>query len=72
MFDVSMFADIEMHFTGREKAFCVLVYARSQSNKIVQHSFVRQFSKHSPPAMQIWTWHKKFIEEGCLCKREGS
>ena len=51
--DVFIFTDIEMPFTGREKAFCVLDYARSQSNKTVQHAFVREFSKQSPTAMQI-------------------
>ena len=44
--------------------FCVLKYARSQSNKTVQHAFVTEFSIQSPTAMQIWTWHKKFTEEG--------
>ena len=61
-----------MPFTGMEKVFCVLEYARSHSNKTVQHAFVRNFSKQSPTAMQILTWHKKFKEEGCLCKRKGS
>ena len=32
MFDVFIFTDIEMPFTGREKAFCVLEYAQSRSN----------------------------------------
>ena len=45
MFDVFILTDIEMSFTGREKAFCVLEYARSQLNKTVQHVFVREFSK---------------------------
>ena len=70
VFDV--FADIEMPFTGREKASCVLEYTRSQSNKNVQHAFVRVFSKQSTIAMQIWIWHKKIEEEGCLCRRKGS
>ena len=61
-----------MPLTGREKALCVLEYARSQSNKTVQHAFVRELSKQSPTAMQIWTWHKKFKERGCLCRRKGS
>ena len=60
MFNVFIFAEIETPFTGRENAFCVLEYARSQSNKTVQHAFVREFSKQSPTAMQIWTWHRKF------------
>ena len=72
MFDVLILTDIEIPFTGREKAFCVLEYARSQSNKSVQHAFVREFSKQSLSAMQVWTWHKKFKEEGCLSRRKGS
>ena len=66
MFDAFIFTDIEMPYTGREKAFCVLEYARSQSNKTVQHVFVWEFSKQSPTAMQIWIWHKKFKVEGYL------
>ena len=72
MFIVFILRDIEMVFTGRHKAFCVLEYARSQSNKTVQHVFVREFSKQSPTAMLIWTWHTKLKEEGCLCWRKGS
>ena len=72
MFDVFIFTDIEMPFTGCEKASCLLEFARSQSNKTVQHAFVREISKQSPTAMQIWTWQKKFIEECCLCTRKGS
>ena len=72
MLDVSIFTDIEIPFTGREKAFCVLEYTRSQSNNTVQHAFVREFSKQSPTAMQIMTWQKKFKEEGYLCRRKGS
>ena len=67
-----MFTDIEKPFTGRENVFCVLEYARSQLNMTVQHAFVREFSKQSPTAMQIWTWHKKFKEDGRLCRRKGS
>ena len=72
MFDGFIFTDIEMPLTGREKAFCVLKYARPQSNKTVQHAFVVEFSKPLPTAMQICTWHKKFKEDGCLCRRKGS
>ena len=72
MFDAFISTDIEMPFTGREKELCVLLCARSQANKTVQHVFVREFSKHSPTAIQIWTWHKKLKEEGCLCRRKGS
>ena len=41
MFDVFIFIDMEIAFTGREKVFCVLEYAPSQSHKIVQHAFVK-------------------------------
>eukprot|EP00106_Octopus_bimaculoides_P007323 XP_014774765.1 PREDICTED: uncharacterized protein LOC106872333 [Octopus bimaculoides] len=37
----------------------------------VQCTFVRKFSIKSPTAMQIWTWHKKFKEEGYLCRAKG-
>ena len=47
--------DIEMPFTGREKALCMLEYARSQSNKTMQHAFMTEFSRQLPTAMQIWT-----------------
>ena len=65
-FDVFFFTDIEMPFIGREKACCVLEYASSQPSKTVQHALVREFSKQSPTAMQIWSWHKRFKEKGCL------
>ena len=60
-----------MVFTSREKAFCVLEYARTNSNKIVRRAFVRKFSKKSPTAKQIWSWKKKFEDEGCLCRAKG-
>ena len=37
-FDVFVLLHIEIPFTGRGKAFCVLEYARSQSNKTVLHA----------------------------------
>ena len=70
MYNVFIFADIVLPFTGREKAFCVLEYARPQSNKIVKHVLVREFTKQSPMVVQIWTWHKKVKMEGCLCRRK--
>ena len=72
MFDVFIFIEIEMPFTEREKVFCALEHTRSQSKKTVQHAFVRELQKQSPTAIQTWTWHKKFKEEGCLCMRKGS
>ena len=49
----------------------MLEYARSQSNKTVQYTFVREFSKQSPTTMQIWRLHIKFTVEGCLRKGSG-
>ena len=43
-FYVFIFTDIEMSFTEREKAFCVLEFARSQMIKTMYHAFVREFS----------------------------
>ena len=43
-----------MVFTSRAKAFCVLEYARTNSNKTVQRAFVKKLSKKSPTAKQIW------------------
>ena len=60
-----------MVFSSIEKAFCVLEYAQTNSNKTVQRAFVRKFSK-SPTAKQIWSWKKKFEDEGCLCRATGS
>ena len=71
MFDVSIFTDIEIPFTGREKAFCVLEYTRSQSNMTVQHAFVREFSKQSHQQYRL-EYGKKNTEEGYLCRIKGS
>ena len=61
-----------MVFTSREKALFVLEYARTNSNKTSQRAFVRKFSKKSPTAKQIWSWKKKFEDEGCLFRAKGS
>ena len=50
----------------------MLEYARTISNKTVQRAFVRKLSKKSPRAKQIWSWKKKFEDEGCLCRAKGS
>ena len=61
-----------MVFTSREKVFYVLEYAQTNSNKTVQGAFVKKFSKKSPTAKQIWSWKKKFEDEGYLCRAKGS
>ena len=55
MFNVRCITDIEMAFNGREKALCVMDYARLLSNNTIQHVFMSEFSKQSATAMQIWT-----------------
>ena len=53
MFNDRCLTDIEMAFNGREKALCVMDYARLLLNNAIQH--VSEFSKQSPNAMLIWT-----------------
>ena len=59
-----------MVFTSREKAFCVLEHARTNSNKTVQRAFVRKSSKKSPTAKQIWSWKKKFENFKAACAEQ--
>ena len=59
-----------MPFTGREKVLCVGACSITVEQDYA--ACICEFSKQSPTAMQIWTWHKKFIQEGCLCMRKGS
>ena len=65
-----------MSFTSGEKAFCVLEYARTQSIKTVRRIFAQRFERSAfgkvPDKKQTWRWHKKFSEEGCLGRVEGS
>ena len=61
-----------MPFTSKEKSFCVLEYARTQSPKTVQRAFFAKFAKNAPTSKQIWTWHHIFKDEGCLCRAKGS
>ena len=61
-----------MVFTDREKAFCVLEYARTNSKKTVQPAFVLKFSKKSPTKKQIWNWKEKCEDEGCLGRAKES
>ena len=60
-----------MLFTSREKAFCVLGYARTNSNKTEQCAFVGKLSEKSSTTKKIWSWKKKFENKGCLCKAKG-
>lgn len=46
-----------MHLLEKRKAFCMLEYARTQSNKIMQREFVRKFSKTSLGSLH----HRKLL-----------
>lgn len=59
-----------MVFRPQEKSFCVLQFAKSESIVQVQREFRRKFNKNPPRHKQIYEWHKKFVEEGCICKRK--
>ena len=67
---------LKMPYSSVQKAFCILEYAKTQSFKTVQRAFAQRFEKTRsekvPQKKQIWTWYKKFEEEGCLCRVEGS
>ena len=66
----------EMPFTSAEKAFCAMEYARTQSIKTVRRIFAQRFERSAfgkaPDKKQTWKGHKKFKEEGCLCRAKGS
>ena len=38
----------------------------------MQRAFVRKFFKKSSTAKQIWSWKRKFEDEGCLCRANES
>ena len=63
---------LKMPYSSVQKAFCVLEYAKTQSFNTVQRAFAQRFEKTRsekvPDKKQIWTRHKKFKEEGCLCR----
>jgi len=42
------------------------VYGSTPSNDTVQRLFVSEFHEQASATEQIWKWHKKFKEEGCL------
>ena len=75
-FQVFLILSLEMPYSSVQKAFCVLEYAKTQSFKTVQRAFAQRFEKTRSEKVldkkQIWTWHKKFKEEGCLCRVKGS
>lgn len=57
-----------MAATPQEKSFCVLQLAKLESIVAVQRAFRCQFNKQPPRHKQIYEWHRKFVEDGCICK----
>ena len=55
-----------MAFTGAEKAFCVLQFAKCESIVIVQRRFRTQYHKDPPTDKQIRTWYNNFEHTGSL------
>ena len=62
-----------MAFTGAEKAFCVLQFAKCKSIVIAQRRFRTQYHKDPPTDKPIRTWYNTFEQTGSLSagKRTG-
>lgn len=60
-------------FTGSQKAYCVLEFAKSESVVTVQRKFRTKYGFQPPTNKTIHAWFRKFQESGCLCdgKRTG-
>ena len=75
-FQVFFTLSLEMPYSSVQKAFCVLEYAKhSRSRQCSRHlhnDLKKTRSEKVPDKKQIWTWHKKVKEEGCLCRVKGS
>jgi hypothetical protein len=62
-----------MAFSGEQKAFCVLQFAKTQSIVTVQSGFQTKYRTEPPTDKPVRDWYRKFEETGCLCvaKRTG-
>jgi hypothetical protein len=62
-----------MAFSGAQKAFCVLQFAKTQSIVTVQRGFRTKYRTEPPTDKTVGDWYRKFEETGCLCvaKRTG-
>jgi hypothetical protein len=49
-----------------EKAFCMIVFAKTNSVTLMQHHFRTRYGKQSPTRQSVYDWSKKFNETGCL------
>jgi len=54
--------------TLKQKAFCVLQFAKRESVVSVQRAFRRQFNSDSPSPNSTRSWYQQFQATGCLCK----
>ena len=68
------FAHKTTAFTGSQKAFCVLEFAKSECIVTVQRQFRTKYELQPPTNITIHVWFRKFEKSGCLCdgKRIGS
>lgn len=62
-----------MAFSGEQKAFCVLQFAKTQSIVTVQRGFRTKYRTEPPTDKTVRDWYRKCEETGCLCvaKRTG-
>jgi hypothetical protein len=56
-----------MAFSGEQKAFRVLQFAKTQSIVTVQRSFRTKDRTELPMDKTVREWYRKFEETGCLC-----
>ena len=59
-----------MAFTGAEKAFCVLQFAKCESIVMVQCRFHTQYRKDPPTDKPIRMWFNNFEQTGSLSTGE--
>ena len=62
-------------FTAKQKARCVLLYAKFKPATQIQHEFAREFNvqvRDAPSRGTIIDWHRKFVETGSVKDRNRS
>jgi hypothetical protein len=53
-----------MAFSGEQKAFCVLQFAKTQSIVTVQRGFRTKYRTEPPTDKTVRDWYRKFEETG--------
>jgi transposase len=61
-----------MAANAREKSYCVLEFAKTNSVTVVQRHFRTRFGRRPPTRQSIYDWCNKFETTGCLCKGKSS